>query len=101
MARPTNEERYSPQAQKDKLREIVGEALVQLKTRIKKADVRTLSDFVMKMYPYIIDDDTQTSTDMTLELLAKRALKVQLRIQDATEAQLKPEEIKEEEDDNS
>lgn len=98
MARPTNEERYSPQRQKDELKKLCGEAIVQLRKQIKRADANTLARFIMQMLPVVLNDDTQTTSDITLELLAKKALKVRMSIKETTEAQQVSEEIVDEEE---
>ena len=97
MARPTNREKYSVQAQKDKLRVICGEALAQLQRQIKKADVNTLANFIVKMIPIVLDDNTQTESDVTMDLLIKKAIKVNLRIKEANEEGIREEEPDEEE----
>jgi len=98
MARPTNEEKYSIQGQKAMLNKAVGEALVKLRSEIKKADVNTLANFVTKMLPLLLNEDTQTTSDVTLELLTKKALRVKVRINEANTANLTTEEIEEEQD---
>lgn len=96
MARPKNEEKYSPQAQREQLKMLCGEAISQLRKQIKTADTNTLARFVTQILPLVLNDDTQTTSDVTLEVLAKKALKVQMRIKDATEAQQASAEIEDE-----
>lgn len=99
MARPTNAERYSPDAQKDLIKVLCGEAIVQLRKKIKHADANTLAGLVTKLLPVVLDDDTQSNTDVTMELLARKAVKVQVRIKDATEQQQVSEAIEDEDSD--
>ena len=96
MARPRNVDKYTPQAQKEKLRFIVGDALAALQKQIKKADVNTLAQFIVKTLPLVMNDDTQTPSDVTMDILAQNALKVSLRIKSANEQNLTSEEIEEE-----
>lgn len=98
MARPTDKERCSPQAQKEKLRELCADALAQMKKKIKEADFQTLANFVAKTLPLVINEDTQTESDVQMELLVKKAVKVQLRINEANEQYLKEEDLQDEND---
>lgn len=97
MARPKNSEKYSPQAQKQLVRELCGDALLEMKKMIKsgKADFTSLSTFVGKMLPIIVDDNTENVTDVTIDMLVKKAIKVNMRIQEANEEGLKEEEDEE------
>ena len=108
MGRPTNAEKYSPQAQKDMLRELCGDAIYlmseQLKDliaeqkRLKKekkilnVDLKSLGHFVGSMLPIIINENTETQSDVTMDLLIKKAIKVNMRIQEANEEEQKEEE---------
>ena len=94
MARPKNSERYSPQAQRKLVRELCGDALEQMKKQIKagNVDFQSLSSFVSKVLPVVVDDNTETATDVTMDLLIKKAIKVDLRIREANEEGLKEEE---------
>ena len=98
MARPRNADKYSPQAQKEMVKVLVGEALAQLRKQIKKADPATLATFVQKMLPVVLNEDNQTTSDVTLDLLAQKAIKVSLRIRDAHEQNLTSEEIEGDDD---
>lgn len=93
MARPKNTDKYSPQAQREMLKVLCGEALAQMKRQIKKADFQTLANFVSKTLPLILDENTQTTNDVTMELLIQKAVKVQMRIDEANEQSLTEEEI--------
>ena len=44
------------------------------------------------MLPVIMDENTQSEDDVTMEILCKKAVKVNLRIQEANEEGLKEEE---------
>jgi hypothetical protein len=97
MARPTNEERYSPQAQKERLRELCGDALLQMKKLIKEADFQTLSSFVIKTLPIITNENYETQNDVTMDVLIKKSLKVQIRIDEANEQNMQREEVEDNE----
>ena len=108
MGRPTNAEKYSPQAQKDMLRELCGDAiylmsehlkdLIAEQKRLKKekkilnVDLKSLGHFVGSMLPIIINENTETQSDVTMDLLIKKAIKVNMRIQEANEEEQKEEE---------
>lgn len=95
MARPKNSDKTNPQAQREQLKLLVSDALSQLRKQIKKADVNTLANFVTKMMPLVLNDDTQTENDVTLEMLVQKAVRVSHRIQDANVQNLTSEEIEE------
>ena len=97
MARPKNSEKYSPQAQREKLRELCGDALSLMKKKIKKGkvDFGSLSMFVSKTLPIILDENVQNESDVTMELLIKKAVKVNLRVKEANEEGLKEEDAEE------
>lgn len=94
MGRPKNSEKYSIQAFTEKQKELVGMALDEMKKRIKKGDVsfQDLAGYVVKTLPIIMNENTQSESDVTMEALCKKALKVNLRIQEANEEGLKEEE---------
>lgn len=102
MPRPKNSERYSPQAQREQLRAICGDALAIMKKQLQSAkdrpDFQTLANFVSKTLPIIIDDNTQTESDVTMDLLIKKAIKVNMRIREANEEGLKEENSEETEE---
>lgn len=97
MARPKNSEKYSPQAQREKLRELCGDALSLMKKKIQKGEVDfgSLSMFVSKTLPIILDENVQNESDVTMELLIKKAVKVNLRVKEANEEGLKEEDAEE------
>ena len=97
MARPTKAEKYSPQAFLEKQKELVGMALDEMKKRIKKGDVsfQDLAGYVTKTIPLIRDENTQSESDVTMEILCKRAVKVKMRINEANEEGVKEEEEEE------
>lgn len=97
MARPTNEERYSPQAQKERLRELCGDALLQMKKLIKEADFQTLSSFVIKTLPIITNENYETQNDVTMDVLIKKSLKVQIRVDEANEQNMQRDEVEDNE----
>lgn len=87
MPRTPNPENYSPQKQREQLQVLCGEAIAQLRKQIKNADANTLARFVVQVLPLVLNEDTQTTSDVTMEILTKKALKVQLSVQEATSAQ--------------
>ncbi len=93
MARPTNTERYSPQAQREQLKVLCGEAIAQLRKKIKTADPATLARIITQVSPVILNDDTQSQSDVTLEILAKRALNVHMSIKKSNTQQHTSEDI--------
>lgn len=111
MGRPTKAEKYSPQAQKEMLRELCGNAiylmnehlkdLIEEQKRLKKdkankqimkVDIQSLGTLVGKMLPIVVDENTETQSDVTMDLLIKKAINVNMRIQEANEEGLKEEE---------
>lgn len=109
MARPSKEEKYGVQGQKQLLREICGDALYLIRENLKetiaeqarrkkakqepmKIDYQALGNFVGKMLPIIVDDNTENANDVTLDLLIKKAIKVNMRITEANEEGLKEDE---------
>ncbi|GEM_PF-2546720 len=93
MPRPTNSEKYSPQKQREQLQVLCGEAITQLRKQIKNADAGTLARFVVQVLPLVLNEDTQTTSDVTMEILTQKALKVQLSVQQATAQQQTSEQI--------
>ena len=71
-------------------------ALEKMKKQIKedKVSFQDLAGYVTKTIPLIRDENTQSESDVTMEILCKRAVKVKMRIDEANE-----EGVKEEEDD--
>ena len=108
MGRPTKAEKYSPQAQKEMLRELCGDAIYLMSEHMKgliaeqkkakqekktiKLDIQSLGNFVSKMLPIVMDENTETQSDVTMDLLIKKAIKVNMRIHEANEEGLKEEE---------
>ncbi len=94
MGRPKKSEKYSAQAFLDSQKELVGMALEEMKKRIKKGDVsfQDLSGYVTKAIPLIMNENTQSESDVTMELLCKKAIKVNLRIEEANAEGVKEEE---------
>lgn len=111
MPRPTKAEKYSPQAQKDMLRELCGDAIYLMSEHLKdliaeqkrlkkdennkqimKIDIQSLGTFVGKMLPIVMDENTQSESDVTMEILCKKAVKVKMRINEANEEGVKEEE---------
>ena len=109
MARPSKEEKYGVQGQKQLLREICGDALYLIRENLKetiaeqarrkkekkepmKIDYQALGNFVGKMMPIIVDDNTENANDVTMDLLIKKAIKVNMRITEANEEGLKEDE---------
>lgn len=95
MARPRNTERMSPQAQRQKAREVCSDALDELKKKVRQAGVGELTAIVTKLLPLVMNEETQTQADATMELLAQKALRVKIRIREANEQNLKQEAIEE------
>lgn len=93
MARPTNSERYSPQNQREQLKVLCGEAIVQLRKKIKTADPATLARIITQVSPVVLNDDTQSTADFSLEALSKKALQVTMSIHNSTERQHASETI--------
>lgn len=113
MGRPTKAEKYSPQAQKEMLRELCGDAiylmsehlkdLIAEQKRMKKdkkilnVDLKSLGHFVGSMLPIILNENTGESNKMmTMDMLMQRTVKVSMRIQEANEEGLKEEETEQE-----
>lgn len=94
MGRPSKAEKYSPQKFINDSKELVGEALAQMKKQIKggQASFAELSQFVTKMLPIVTDTNTQTETEMSMELQMKKVVNVNLRIQEANEQSVKEED---------
>jgi hypothetical protein len=51
--------------------------------------------FVSKTLPIILDENVQNESDVTMELLIKKAVKVNLRVKEANEEGLKEEDAEE------
>ena len=94
MARPKKSEKNTPQAFTELQKELVGMALDKMKKMIKenKVSFQDLSGYVTKTIPLVMNENTQSEDDVTMEILCKKAVKVNLRIQEANEEGLKEEE---------
>lgn len=109
MARQSKEEKYGVQGQKQLLREICGDALYLIRENLKetiaeqarrkkakqepmKIDIQAYGNFIGKMMPIIVDDNTENANDVTMDLLIKKAIKVNMRITEANEEGLKEDE---------
>lgn len=94
MGRPKKAEKYSPQAFVDQQKELVGMALEKMKKMIKdnKVSFQDLSGYVTKTIPLVMNENTQSESDVTMEILCKKAIKVNMRIHEANEEGLKEEE---------
>ena len=57
-----------------------------------KVSFQDLSGYVTKTIPLVMNENTQSEDDVTMEILCKKAVKVNLRIQEANEEGLKEEE---------
>lgn len=74
-----------------------GDALLQMKKLIKEADFQTLSSFVIKTLPIITNENYETQNDVTMDVLIKKSLKVQIRIDEANEQNMQREEVEDNE----
>ena len=89
MARPSNAQKANAQNIAEQSRILLGEAIAELRNRIKSKDKDkkiasgSLIDLVGKLLPALTDDNTQTPMDVTMEMLAQKAVRVNLRIQKA------------------
>ena len=94
MGRPKKAEKYSAQSFVDQQKELVGMALEKMKKMIKenKVSFQDLSGYVTKTIPLVMNENTQSESDVTMEILCKKAIKVNMRIQEANEEGLKEEE---------
>lgn len=95
MARKNNTEKASTQYLQETARLVLGEALAKVRTRIRNDKIKDkeLVEIVSKLLPVLTNEETQTPTDVTMEVLAKKALTVSLRVQQAAEDNLKEEAI--------
>ena len=97
MGRPRKADKYNPQSFADQQKELVGMALEKMKKMIKENKVlfQDLSSYVTKTIPLVMNENTQSESDVTMEILCKKAVKVNMRIQEANEEGLKEEEDEE------
>ncbi len=85
--RPSNEDRSTITALKESIRKTCAEVLFS----IKKEDIKTMTvtekmNYLGKMLPFIIDDDTQTAENVTMAMLIKKAVMVDIQIKNANES---------------
>ena len=64
--------------------------------QIMKVDIQSLGTLVGKMLPIVVDENTETQSDVTMDLLIKKALKVKLRVKEANEEGVKEEDTENE-----
>lgn len=95
MARPSNAQKSSPAAIRENASLLLGEALAKLRSRIRSSDFqdKSLVELVGKLLPLVADENTQTEADVTMEVLARKAVRVNLRIQQANEQNMRQEVI--------
>ena len=100
MPRKTNTEKANPQLVQENARLVLGESLIKLRSRIRYNNFsdKNLVDVVSKLLPLLTDENTQTKTDVTMEMLAQKAVRVNLRIQQAGTQNLQEEIIEGAED---
>lgn len=84
--RPSNEERSTVTALKESIRKSCADVLFSIKKEdIKMMTITEKMNYLGKMLPFIIDDDTQTAESVTMGMLVKKALTVELQIKAANE----------------
>ena len=84
--RPSNEDRSSITALKDSIRKTCADVLFSIKKEdIKMMTVTEKMNYLGKMLPFIIDDDTQTAESVTMGMLVKKALLIDLQVKCANE----------------
>lgn len=84
--RPSNEERSSITALKENIRKTCADVLFSIKKEdIKLMTVTEKMNYLGKMLPFIIDDDTQTAESVTMGMLVKKAISVEVQIKNANE----------------
>lgn len=84
--RPSNEDRSTITALKDSIRKTCADVLFSIKKEdIKMMTVTEKMNYLGKMLPFIIDDDTQTAESVTMGMLVKKALLIDLQIKSANE----------------
>jgi len=99
MARPSNAEKANAQVINEQSRLLLGEAVTELRNRLKVKDEKkrmadgNLIKLIGTLMDVLVDENTQTRTDVTMEMLAQKAVKVNLRIQKANRQALTEEAI--------
>lgn len=87
VGRPSNEERSSVTALKDTIRKTCADVLFSIKKEdIKMMTVTEKMNYLGKMLPLIIDDDTQTAESVTMGMLIKKAIMIDVQIKNANES---------------
>jgi hypothetical protein len=85
--RPSNEDRSSITALKDSIRKTCADVLYSIKKEdVKMMTVTEKMNYLGKMLPFIIDDDTQTAESVTMGMLVKKAMMVDIQIKSANES---------------
>lgn len=85
--RPSNEERSSVTALKETIRKSCADVLFSIKKEdIKLMTITEKMNYLGKMLPFIIDDDTQTAETVTMGMLIKKALTVEVQVKSANES---------------
>jgi hypothetical protein len=86
IGRLSNEERSSITALKDSIRKTCADVLFSIKKEdIKMMTVTEKMNYLGKMLPFIIDDDTQTAESVTMGMLVKKAIMIDIQIKNANE----------------
>lgn len=84
--RPSNEERSTVTALKENIRMSCADVLFSIKKDdIKMMTITEKMNYLGKMLPFIIDDDTQNAESVTMSMLVEKAIKVEMQIKSANE----------------
>lgn len=84
--RPSNEERSSVTSLKESIRLTCADVLFSIKKDdIKMMTITEKMNYLGKMLPFIIDDETQNAESVTMSLLIEKAIKVDMQIKSANE----------------
>lgn len=80
--RPSNADRTTTSAMKDAIRKTCADILSSFtkKDAIKGMATDEKILYLQKMLPFVINEDTQTEGSMTMELLCKKAMRVEMEI---------------------
>lgn len=73
------------------LKETIRKSCADVLFSIKKEDIKLMTitekmNYLGKMLPFIIDDDTQTAETVTMGMLIKKALTVEVQVKSANES---------------
>lgn len=91
--RPSNEERSTVTALKESIRRSCASVLFSIKKEdIQQMTITEKMNYLGKMLPFIIDDETQTAESVTMSMLVKKALQVNVQIKAANESARTTEE---------